>query len=75
MKNALSYGRKENCRWFWGVINLIDIFLKFLFIGAGVEIRNPKVHDRVVQKDPMRTLEYLSFESLLDKRIEEGKKQ
>jgi uncharacterized protein (TIGR02391 family) len=46
---------------------------KFLFMGAMVGIRNPKAHDNVVQTDPYRTLEYLSFASLLMKRIEEGK--
>lgn len=46
---------------------------KFLFMGAMVGIRNPKAHDNVVQTDPYRTLEYLSFASLLMKRTEEGK--
>lgn len=46
---------------------------KFLFMGAMVGIRNPKAHDNVLQTDPYRTLEYLSFASLLMKRAEEGK--
>jgi len=46
---------------------------KFLFMGAMVGIRNPKAHDNVIQTDPYRTLEYLSFASLLMRRIEEGK--
>ena len=43
---------------------------KFLFMGATVGIRNPKAHYRIVQRDPFITLEYLSFASLLMKRIE-----
>ena len=46
---------------------------KFIFKGATIGIRNPKAHDNVVQTDPYRTLEYLSFASLLIKRVEEGK--
>lgn len=46
---------------------------KFLFMGAMVGIRNPEAHDNVVQTDPYRTLEYLSFASLLMKRVEEGR--
>jgi len=46
---------------------------KFLFMGAMVGIRNPEAHDNVIQTDPYRTLEYLSFASLLMKRVEEGK--
>jgi len=45
---------------------------KFLFMGAMVGIRNPKAHDNVVQIDPYRTLEYLSFASLLMRKIEKG---
>jgi len=45
----------------------------FLFMGAMAGIRNPKAHDNVVQTDPYRALEYLSFASLLMKRVEEGK--
>ncbi len=45
---------------------------RFLFMGAMVGIRNPKAHDNVTQTDPFRTLEHLSFASLLIKRAEEG---
>jgi uncharacterized protein (TIGR02391 family) len=44
----------------------------FLFMGAIVGIRNPKAHDHVIQKDIIKTLEYLSFASLLAKRIDEA---
>lgn len=44
-----------------------------LFMGSMFGIRNPKAHDRIVQKDPFRTLEYLSFVSLLAKRVDEAK--
>ena len=37
-------------------------------------IRNPKAHAEVQQKDPYRTLEYISLASLLAKRLEEGEK-
>lgn len=43
---------------------------KFLFMGATVGIRNPKAHQRIIQKDPFITLEYLGFASFLIKRIE-----
>lgn len=43
---------------------------KFLFMGATVGIRNPKAHQKVIQKDPFITLEYLGFASFLIKRIE-----
>ena len=45
---------------------------KFLFMGAMVGIRNPKAHDNVTQTNPYRTLQYLSFASLLMTRVEEG---
>lgn len=44
----------------------------FLFMGAIVGIRNPKAHDHVIQSDPIITLEYLSFASLLAKRIDQA---
>jgi len=47
---------------------------RFLFMGATVGIRNPKGHERVLQKDPFRTLEYLNFASLLARRVDEAKK-
>jgi uncharacterized protein (TIGR02391 family) len=48
-----------------------QIGLMLLFSGASLGIRNPKAHDNVVQKDRLRTLEYLSFASLLLKRLDE----
>ena len=47
---------------------------RFLYAGAMVGIRNPKAHAEIEQKDPYRTLEYLSLASLLAKRLEEGEK-
>jgi len=44
-----------------------------LFMGSMIGIRNPKAHDQIVQRDPFRTLMYLSFASLLAKRAEEAK--
>jgi uncharacterized protein (TIGR02391 family) len=43
-----------------------------LFAGAMLGIRNPKAHDDVIQKDPVKTLEYLAFASLLCKRLDEA---
>lgn len=48
-----------------------QVGLMFLFSGAALGIRNPKAHDNIVQTDPFRTLEYLSFASLLLKRLDE----
>lgn len=45
----------------------------YLFMGSMLGIRNPKAHDIIVQKDPFRTLEHLSFASLLAKRVDEAK--
>jgi uncharacterized protein (TIGR02391 family) len=45
---------------------------KFLYIGAYQGVRDPKAHDEIVQDDPYKTLEYLSFASLLAKRVDEG---
>jgi uncharacterized protein (TIGR02391 family) len=45
---------------------------KFLFMGATVGIRNPKAHTLIPQSDPLKTLEYLAFASLLMRRIDEG---
>lgn len=45
---------------------------RFIFAGAMSGIRNPKAHTEIEQKDPYRTLEYLSLASLLAKRVEEG---
>ncbi|MBA7481414.1 hypothetical protein ES707_16884 [subsurface metagenome] len=45
----------------------------FLCKGAVGGIRNPKAHKLIPQSDPLHTLEYLAFASLLIRRIEEGK--
>lgn len=45
---------------------------RFLFMGASVGIRNPKVHKLIPQTNPLHTLEYLAFASLLMRRVEEG---
>jgi uncharacterized protein (TIGR02391 family) len=37
----------------------------YMFIGAVMGIRNPKAHTLIEQKDPQRTLEWLSFASVL----------
>jgi len=44
----------------------------FLYMGAIVGIRNPKAHDHIILKDEIKALEYLSFASLLMKRIDEA---
>lgn len=46
---------------------------KFLFMGSMQGIRNPKAHDTTVQRDPLRTLEYLALASLLAKRLDEAR--
>jgi len=43
-----------------------------LYMGAMTGIRNPKAHDIVNQKDPLRTIEYLALASLLARRAEES---
>lgn len=45
----------------------------FLFMGSMEGIRNPKSHDLIDQRDPIRTLEYLAIASLLARRVDEGK--
>jgi len=45
---------------------------RFLYMGASVGIRNPKAHKLIPQSNPLHTLEYLAFASLLMRRIEEG---
>ena len=42
-----------------------------LFSGAATGIRNPKAHDLTNQNDELKTLQYLSFASLLMTRLEE----
>lgn len=44
----------------------------FLFMGAMVGIRNPKAHEHIVQNDPIKTLEFLAFASLLAKKVDEA---
>jgi len=45
---------------------------RFIYAGAMLGIRNPNAHADIPQKDPYRTLEYLSLASLLTKRLDEG---
>jgi len=44
-----------------------------IFAGTMLGIRNPKAHDNIVQKDPYKTLEFLSLASLLFKKVDESK--
>lgn len=44
----------------------------FIYMGAMVGIRNPKAHEIIVQKDPIRTLKYLALASLLLERANEA---
>lgn len=46
---------------------------QFIYMGAMTGIRNPKAHDHVEQRDPIRTLKYLALASLLIEKAEEGK--
>jgi len=46
----------------------------WLFSGAVMAIRNPKAHSLVAQDDPVRTLEWLAFASILFKILDESKK-
>ena len=41
-----------------------------LLSGAALGIRNPKAHDLIPQDDPIRTLQYISFASLLLNRLD-----
>lgn len=47
---------------------------RFIFAGVITGVRNPKAHTIVVQKDPFKTLEYLSLASLLFKCLDECNK-
>jgi uncharacterized protein (TIGR02391 family) len=47
---------------------------RLIYAGAMLGIRNPQGHADIQQKDPYRTLEYLSLASLLTKRLDEGVK-
>jgi uncharacterized protein (TIGR02391 family) len=49
-----------------------QIGFKFIFMGCMTGVRNPKAHDIVKQRDPYRTLEYLSLASLLAKRVNDS---
>jgi len=42
-----------------------------LYVGAVLGIRDVKAHGNIIQKDPIKTLEYLSFASLLCRRLDE----
>ncbi|MFA5317753.1 MAG: TIGR02391 family protein [Dehalococcoidales bacterium] len=44
----------------------------FMCKGAAGGIRNPKAHKLIPQSNPLHTLEYLAFASLLMRRVEEG---
>ncbi|MCJ7744592.1 MAG: TIGR02391 family protein [Dehalococcoidales bacterium] len=44
----------------------------FLYKGAAGAIRNPKAHKIIPQSNPLHTLEYLAFASLLMRTVEEG---
>ena len=43
-----------------------------LFSGTVAGIRNPKAHTDIIQKNPYKTLEYLSLISLLARRTDEA---
>jgi len=43
-----------------------------IYAGAMLGVRNPKAHDNIVQKDPVRTLQYLALASLLAARAKEA---
>jgi uncharacterized protein (TIGR02391 family) len=45
----------------------------YLFLGSLIGIRNPKAHASIVQKNPLRALEYLCLASLLAKRVDEAR--
>jgi len=42
----------------------------FLCKGAAAFVRNPKAHKLIVQTDPLHTLEYLAFASMLFKQLD-----
>lgn len=52
-----------------------DEQLGFMYLckGGVVGIRNPKAHKLIPQSNPLHALEYLSFASMLFRRIDEGK--
>ena len=48
---------------------------RFLFMGAMQGVRNEKAHYEVVQEDPDRTMDYLSFASLLMRRLDDAEQR
>lgn len=76
MAKAFSYSAPKLR---WSSINTIsgrneqEGFM-FIFMGAMVGIRNPKAHDHIIQNDKIKALEYLTFASLLAKRVDESEK-
>lgn len=47
-----------------------QIGFRLMLMGAMTGIRNPKAHELVDQRDPIRTMEYLAFASLLLHRLD-----
>jgi uncharacterized protein (TIGR02391 family) len=47
-----------------------QVGFKLILMGAMTGIRNPKAHEFVDQRDPIRTFEFLGFASLLLHRID-----
>jgi uncharacterized protein (TIGR02391 family) len=47
----------------------------WLFSGAVMAIRNPKAHSLVAQDDPVRTMEWLAFASVLFEILDESKRR
>lgn len=47
-----------------------QVGFRFMLMGAMTGIRNPKAHENVDQRDPVVTMEYLAFASLLLGRLD-----
>lgn len=47
----------------------------WLFSGAVMAVRNPKAHSLVAQDDPVRTMKWFAFASVLFEILDESKKQ
>ncbi len=47
-----------------------QIGFKYLCRGAAAFVRNPKAHKLIAQTDPLHTLEYLAFASMLFKQLD-----
>ncbi len=45
-----------------------------IFMGAMTGIRNPKAHEHIIQRDPVKAFEYITFASLLARRIDDARK-